>query len=203
LNRYGARFKYSKFLNIIDNSTQSITSNITSVQMRRDLRPEINKFAEYEICYGNSFHIKNKCDGYNIKTSGFRVDGITDTVYIGDTPKLNGKDGSLFLFKLKSDNEVDIVRKNVGSINYERGEILLSPIKIISTSKIKNNIPIIEISVSPKSNDIIGKQDLYLQLNINDVVINMIEDTIESGTDLSGSVYVSSSSYLNGDTVRR
>jgi hypothetical protein len=203
LNRYGARFKYSKFLNIIDNSTQSITSNITSVQMRRDLRPEINKFAEYEICYGNSFYIKNKCDGYNLKTSGFRVDGITDTVYIGDTPKLNRKDGSLFLFKLKSDNEIDVVRKNIGSINYERGEILLSPIKIISTSKVKNNVPIIEISVSPKSNDIIGKQDLYLQLNINDVVINMIEDTIESGTDLSGSVYVSSSSYLNGDTVIR
>ena len=79
----------------------------------------------------------------------------------------------------------------------------MSPIKIISTSKVKNNIPIIEISVSPKSNDIIGKQDLYLQLNINDVQINMIEDVIESGSDLSGSSYFSSSSYLNGNAVRK
>ena len=203
LNRYGARFKYSKFLNIIDNSTQSITSNITSVQMRRDLRPELNKFAEYEICYGNSFHIKNNCDGYNIKTSGFKVDGIFDTVYIGDIPKVNKKEGSLFLFTLKSNDELIVVRKNVGIIYYEKGEILLSPIKIISTSKVKNNIPIIEISVSPKSNDIIGKQDLYLQLNINDVQINMIEDVIESGSDLSGSSYFSSSSYLNGNAVRK
>jgi hypothetical protein len=203
LNRYGARFKYSKFLNLIDNSTQSITSNITSVQMRRDLRPEIGKFAEYEICYGNSFHIKNKCDGYNIKTSGFRVDGIVGTVYIGDLPKLNKKQGSLFLFRIKSSEEVVIVRKNIGTIDYDKGEILLSPLKILSTSKLKNNNPIIEISVSPKSNDIIGKQDLYLQLNINDVVINMLEDTIESGADLSGSTYISSSSYLNGDIVRR
>jgi hypothetical protein len=203
LNRYGARFKYSKFLNIIDNSTQSITSNITSVQMRRDLRPELNKFAEYEICYGNSFHIKNNCEGYNIKTSGFKVDGIFDTVYIGDIPKVNKKEGSLFLFTLKSNDELIVVRKNVGTIFYEKGEILLSPIKIISTSKVKNNIPIIEISVSPKSNDIIGKQDLYLQLNINDVQINMIEDVIESGSDLSGSSYFSSSSYLNGNAVRK
>ena len=203
LNRYGARFKYSKFLNIIDNSTQSITSNITSVQMRRDLRPELNKFAEYEICYGNSFHIKNNCDGYNIKTSGFKVDGIFDTVYIGDIPKVNKKEVSLFLFTLKSNDELIVVRKNVGIIYYEKGEILLSPIKIISTSKVKNNIPIIEISVSPKSNDIIGKQDLYLQLNINDVQINMIEDVIESGSDLSGSSYFSSSSYLNGNAVRK
>jgi hypothetical protein len=203
LNRYGARFKYSKFLNLIDNSTKSITSNITSVQMRRDLRPELGKFAEYEICYGNSFHIKNNCEGYNIKTSGFVVDGIVGEVYIGDIPKLNKKQGSLFLFRVKSKEELEIVRKNVGTIDYDRGEILLNPIKIISTNKIKNNIPIIQISTSPKSNDIIGKQDLYLELNINDVQINMIEDTIESGSDLSGSAYISSSSYLNGDVVRK
>jgi len=203
LNRYGARFKYSKFLNVIDNSTQSITSNITSVQMRRDLRPELNKFATYEICYGNSFYIKNNCEGYNIKTSGFKVDGIFDTVYIGDIPKVNKKEGSLFLFTFKSDDELIVVRKNVGTIFYEKGEILLSPMKIISTSKVKNNIPIIEISVSPKSNDVIGKQDLYLQLNINDVQINMIEDVIESGSDLSGSSYFSSSSYLNGNVIRK
>ncbi len=203
LNRYGARFKYSKFLNLIDNSTQSITSNITSVQMRRDLRPELGKFAEYEICYGNSFHIKNNCEGYNIKTSGFVVDGIVGKVYIGDIPKLNKKKGSLFLFRVKSDEEFVIVRKNIGTIDYERGEIILNPIKIISTNKTKNNKPIIQISVSPKSNDIIGKQDLYLELNINDVQINMVEDTIESGTDLSGSAYISSSSYLNGDIIRK
>jgi hypothetical protein len=203
LNRYGARFKYSKFLNLIDNSTQSITSNITSVQMRRDLRPELGKFAEYEICYGNSFHIKNNCEGYNIKTSGFVVDGIVGTVYIGDIPKLNKNQGSLFLFRIKSEEEFVVVRKNIGTIDYDRGEILLNPIKIISTNKIKNNIPIIQISASPKSNDIIGKQDLYLQLNINDVQINMVEDTIESGIDLSGSAYISSSSYLNGDIVRK
>jgi hypothetical protein len=203
LNRYGARFKYSKFLNLIDNSTQSITSNITSVQMRRDLRPELGKFAEYEICYGNSFHIKSNRDGYNIKTSGFVVDGIVGTVYIGDIPKLNKKQGSLFLFRVKSDEEFVIVRKNIGTIDYERGEIILNPIKIISTNKTKNNKPIIQISVSPKSNDIIGKQDLYLELNINDVQINMVEDTIESGTDLSGSAYISSSSYLNGDIIRK
>lgn len=37
LNKYGARFKYSKFLKIIDESHESITSNITTVSMRRDV----------------------------------------------------------------------------------------------------------------------------------------------------------------------
>jgi hypothetical protein len=201
LNIYGARFKYSKFLNLIDNSFNSITSNITSIQIRRDLRPELNKFAEYEICFGNSFHVKN-LNGYNIKTSGFKVDKILDTVYIGDIPNKNKKDGTLVLFKLKSNSESIVIRKNIGKIYYEKGEITLNPIKIISTSKSKNQVPVIEISTSPKSNDIIGKQDLYLQLSINDVRINMIEDTIESGADISGSDYITSSSYLNGELIR-
>ena len=31
MNKYGARFKYSKFLSLIDNSNESITSNITTL----------------------------------------------------------------------------------------------------------------------------------------------------------------------------
>ena len=57
LNKYGARFKYSKFLKIIDDSHESITSNITLVRMRRDLRVVPNAFAEYQIGFGNRMHI--------------------------------------------------------------------------------------------------------------------------------------------------
>ena len=63
LNKFGARFKYSKFLNIIDRSNPAVTSNITTIQMRRDLRASLNTFAEYEICFGNRFHIKNHGHG--------------------------------------------------------------------------------------------------------------------------------------------
>jgi hypothetical protein len=202
LNRYGARFKYSKFLRLLDDSSSAITSNITSIQIRRDLKPELNKFAEYEICFGNSFHIKN-INGYNIKTSGIIVDGISDVVYISDLPNRNKKTGSLFLFKLNAQEEAFIVRKTIGIINYEEGEILLNPIKILSTQKNKSGNPIIEISASPKSNDVIGKQDLYLELDVNDVQLNMIADNIESGSDLSGSSYSISSSYLNGELTRK
>ena len=60
LNKYGARFKYSKFLKILDNSHESVTSNITTVAMRRDLRVVLNTFAEYQIGFGNPFHVKNQ-----------------------------------------------------------------------------------------------------------------------------------------------
>lgn len=200
LNKFGARFKYSKFLNIIDGSHQSVTSNITNIIIRRDLRASLNTFAEYEICFGNRFHIKN-INGYNIKSSGFRISGISDTVYMSDVPNSNMQTGSINIFKLNSPTEPQIVKRNVGTIDYVKGEIKLVPINIISTN-INRGAPIIEISTSPYSNDVIGLQDLYLQLDINNTLINMVSDSIESGADVSGTNYNVSSSYSNGVYVR-
>ena len=201
LNQFGARFKYSKFLKIIDDGHTSITSNITKVMMRRDLRPSLNRYADYEICYGNSFHIDN-CDGYNIKSSGFKVNGVTETVYLSDLPNSDNKTGTIFFFKLQSPTQPTIVRKNAGVIDYEKGEIRLNPINIISSEKFVDGNSTIQISVSPKSNDVIGLQDLYLQLDINNSNITMLSDVISSGADTSGSSYFVTSSYANEDIVR-
>jgi len=202
LNKYGARFKYSKYQKLIDDSDASITSNITRLQMRRDLKVSENQFADYEICFRNQFHIKNT-DGYNIKSSGFKVSGISNTVYFGDLPNSNRLTGSLFLFYITSDTEPVIVKRSVGTIDYENGEIIINSIKIISTEKTEGGTPIIEISAIPESNDVLGIQDLYLQIDTNKLEVNTVSDNIESGSDTSGSNYKISSSYLNGNLVRK
>jgi hypothetical protein len=202
LNKYGARFKYSKYQKLIDDSDVSITSNITRLQMRRDIKVSLNQFAQYEICFRNQFHIKNT-SGYNIKSSGFKVSGISNTVYFGDTPNSNGTTGSLFLFYLNSDVDPVIIKKSIGTVDYVNGEIIINTIKIISSSKDDGGTPIIEISAIPESNDVLGIQDLYLQIDINKLEVNTIPDNIESGSDTSGSNYIISSSYLNGNLVRK
>ena len=201
LNKYGARFKYSKYLKIIDDSNSAITSNITKIIMRRDLGVILNTFADYEICYGNQFHIKAQ-SGYNIKSSGFNISGINETLYLTDIPNSNGLTGNIFFFKLQSNTQPVIVKRNVGIIDYVKGEIKLYPVNIISTLKSSFSQPIIQISVIPKSNDVIGLQDLYLQLDINNITLNMLSDEISSGSDISGSSYKFTSSYTNGDLVR-
>ena len=208
INKFGARFKYSKFLNIVDNSNPAITSNITTIQMRRDLRASLNAFAEYEICFGNRFHVVNHGHGtyngkigYNIKSSGFQVSGVAGTVYLADAADQSLETGTINLIRLNSASEAVIVRRNIGSIDYKKGEIMLNPINIISTS-INRQFPLIEISAVPYSNDIIGLQDLYIQLDTNNVTINSINDRISSGYDVSGSDYIVSSSFANGSLVR-
>mgnify|MGYP001215384580 FL=1 len=202
LNKYGARFKYSKFLNIIDQSHEAITSNITTVEMRRDLRLILNKVTEYSIGYGNQFHIRSM-SGYNIKSSGFTVEGITNTVYISDIPNTNRVTGSLFLFTLPNPNSYSptIIRRNIGVVNYVSGIITLNPI-VTTSGKIKDGQSIIELSVCPKSNDVIGLQDLYLQLDIGSSIFEPVVDEIASGADPAGSQYIVSSSYQNGALVR-
>ena len=201
INKFGARFKYSKYQNIIDNSDQSITSNITKIQIRRDLKILANQPVEYEICFGNKFYIKDD-EGYNIKSSGFNVAGIQRPVYISDFPNSDLKTGNIFLFYLNSKSEPVIVEENIGFIDYEKGEIRTFPLNVVSTLNSFGGTPIIEISAIPKSNDIIGLQDLYLQLDSNRVEIVMTPDNIESGSDSSGSNYIFTSSYFNGDLVR-
>ena len=202
LNKYGARFKYSKFLKVIDDSHESVTSNITTIQMRRDLRVTLNALVEYQIGFGNSFYIK-KMSGYNIKTSAFRVDGIGTDVYISDLPNSNRETGELFLFSVPSINSSSptIIKRNIGTIDYKRGVLTLNPINVLS-GKTKTGQTIIEISGSPISNDVVGLQDLYLQLDITNSNFETVTDEIASGVDPSASNYIVSSSYANGVLVR-
>ena len=201
MNRYGAKFKYSKFQTVVDNSNESITSNITKIEIRRDMKPALNRNAEYELCFGNSFYIKSE-EGYNIKSSGFTVFGMSDTVYLSDIPDDNQRTGKLFLFKLNGRNSPTVVSSNVGTIDYERAEILLKPINITGTSKKVQDISIIEVSACPQSNDVIGLQDLYLQLDVNNSTIDMVTDSITSGENTSGTLYTATSSYVVGNIAR-
>ena len=202
LNKYGARLKYSKFLKIIDDSHESITSNITTINIRRDLRVAINSFAEYSIGFGNAFYVKF-AEGFNIKTSAFRINGFEEDVYMSDLPNFDRTFGSLFLFTLPTENSRNpsIIKRNVGRIDYSNGVITINPINIVS-GKIKDGQTIIEISACPKSNDVIGLQDLYLQLDINNSNFETIVDDISSGLDPSASSYIVSSSYPSGNLVR-
>ena len=201
LNKYGARFKYSKFINLIDETSEAITSNITTIKIRRDLKVEQNKITNYEICFGNQFHIEN-CDGFNIRSSGFYVSGISGVVYLADQP-LSDSIGNIFLFTTSDGESYTIIKNNAGKIDYTKGEIILYSINITDTVKSYGFDKIVEISAVPFSNDVIGLQDLYLQLDVSKSSINMVIDNISSGADISGSNYIKSSSYSNNKIIRR
>ena len=209
LNKFGGRFKYSKVLQIIDNTDTSISSNITKVIIRRDLKVTIDNFAQYELCFGNKFHYKS--EGYNIKSTGFKVLNDPDTVYFTDVPNKDGS-GTGILSVVKpvtvgvgttTTSNTRVVVKSAGTIDYNKGEIKIGTLKIISTS-LPNSI--IEIQAYPESNDVLGLKDLYLNFNLTKSSINMVRDVVASGDEISGTVFARdfyTSSYSNGNLIRK
>ena len=224
LNKFGGRFKYSKVQQVIDGTDSAITSNITKVKIRRDLKATLNQFAQYELCFGNRFHVNPT--GLNIKSTGFKISGESSTVYLTDTPNIasGGRNitsstaaGNLFLtrpsnistktgvisvVKIDSNGNKTTVVKDAGTVDYEKGEIILSTINITSTSKAND---IIEIQAYPESNDVIGLKDLYLSFDVSKSTINMVRDVIASGDEITGNVFTRdyyTSSYSNGNLAR-
>jgi hypothetical protein len=198
INKFGGRFKYSKLCQTIDNVDNGITSNITRVIIRRNLKALINQSAQYELCFGNAFHYKP--EGYNIKSTGFTLAGRTGTFYFTDVPDATGGKGVLSIVKESTTGGAYIVEvKSAGTVDYTKGEIILNTLNITSTVEANN---IIEIQAYPESNDVIGLKDLYLSFSVADSKINMIKDTITSGEQISGVGYKTTSSYLNGELKR-
>jgi len=191
-NKFGGRIKYSKLITLIDGVSDAITSNITKVKIRRNLNAAVNQFAQYELCYGNRFHIRT--EGYGIKSTGFRISELPDTLYLSDIPTDN-KTGRIFFFKLDSTGNPVVVRTNAGRVDYITGEIIIDTVNITSTS-LTNNI--IEVQAIPESNDVIGLKDLYVQLSISSSKIELVNDVISSGDNAAGTRFTTTSSFLNG-----
>ena len=197
INKFGGRFKYSKICQLIDNVDDAVTSNITRIIIRRNLKALINQSAQYELCFGNKFHYNT--EGFNIKSTGFKIAGSNETYYFTDVPKEDGK-GTISIVKDSSeDGTYKVITKSAGTVDYIKGEIIINTVHIMSTVQPNN---VIEIQAIPESNDVIGLTDLYLDFAVSKSTINMIKDTITSGEQISGIGYKSTSSYLNGELKR-
>ncbi len=106
--------------------------------------------------------------------------------------------GTLSVVSTNERNEQNVIQKEVGTVDYKKGEIILHTINITSTAAANN---IVEIQAFPESNDVIGFKDLYLSFDVSNTTINMVRDVIASGEDVSGVVFARdyyTSSYSNG-----
>jgi len=216
VNKFGGRFKYSKVVQLIDRVNSSITSNISKVKIRRDMKVLVNQFVQYELCFGNRFHINP--EGFNIKSTGFKIAGSDDIVYFTDVPNTTGEigpsgklilklDGSqkgeLAVIKMSNTGNKTVVIKSAGVVDYKEGEVIVNTLNITSTVAPDN---IIEIQAFPESNDVVGLKDLYLSFDISKSKINMVRDVITSGEDISGVTFIRdfyTSSYSNGEIERK
>ena len=197
INKFGGRFKYSKAVSLIDSVDSSITSNITLVTIRRNLKAVLGQFAQYEVCLGN--HIHSQESAYNVVSTGFTIEGVVGTVYMADEV-IDQETGRMFFFTYEEGGTPNIVKKNAGTVKYLIGEVLIDTCNITSTV-IANNV--VEIQAIPHSNDVVGLRDLYIKFDMSNTTINMVQDLISSGENTSGSRFPHIHSYYTPTFTRQ
>ena len=165
--KFGGKYRYSRFVSTIDSSDASIRSNLTTIKLRKDFYPSLNNKTYYELCFNNPFEYN--CDNMATLTStGFIVQE-----YPNYTSYLEDRDGKVVLFKYGQDNVKEILNSNLGTINYSTGEIKLYNLTIIKGSY---NDDKIEVRVMPQYNDIIAKRETFLEVDISKSSFTIVQE---------------------------
>ena len=186
-NKFGGKFKYSKLQSIIDSADVAITSNITRLKMRKNVTVSLGARVNYKICYGNRIK-QGTATSSCVYTSGFKIVGDDfNTYYLNDDGN-----GLLRKYYVKGDGSFEYIDGLWGTVDYTMGEIVVNDLTIQSTTIANNQL---QISATPESNDLISLRETYLTIGIDNTVISVLEDTISSGSNLSGTGVVPESSY--------
>ena len=190
-NKFGGKFKFSKFQKVIDDAEKSITSNITRIRMRKNVNVTLNQRFNYKICFGNRINaqVEGAGDSPSLITNGFkRADGGNFTYYLNDDGV-----GNIRLFYINTDGTRQYINGNWGTVDYMEGEVTVNDVIIDEVpGSITNTL---QFSVIPESNDLVSLRETYLTIGIDNLVVNVIDDEISSGANVAGTGVVPESSY--------
>jgi len=197
LEKFDKVFRYSKIVELIDDTDSSILSNITTLRMRKTLTPQLNTSARYNIYFRNAIynpHPEHKsAQGGVLETSGFKISGDTNNrvYYLDDDGQ-----GNVRRYYLTGSTR-NYVNNTQGTINYATGQITVSSLSISNVENIRGAVSsVIEFTTQPNSNDIIPVRDQIISIDTGNSSITVEADTFVGGSADAGVGYTTSSSYI-------
>jgi hypothetical protein len=194
LQKFDGVFRYSKVTSLIDDADTSIISNITTIKIRKEFTPTLNSSTRYDIYFRNALY--NPVSGYNsvnggiLESTGFKISGDTTNVFFLDD------DGAGNIRRFRLVGSVRTYANNTqGTINYTTGQITLTSLSVSSIQNIRGSAStVIELTVTPKSNDIVPVRDQILEIDTANSLITVDVDTFVGGSADAGIGYTTSSS---------
>lgn len=171
ISKFGGLIRKSRVTTVIDSSETSISGNTTGFVLRKKLVPALNTNAQYLLCYVNPF--RKFCDGQtNITSTVFRTVNYPDD----DSYFENTEDGTIRIYTIDSNTATKrILIDNVGSVNFEKGDVTLDSIQFISGSNEDNDI---FISAIPSNDDISAVREVYLNLSVEESSFQIFTEAV-------------------------
>lgn len=197
LQKFDSMFRYSKLTETIDDTDNSILSNITKVKIRKSFTPSLNTSINYNVSFSNAFynpHTGHASDmGGVLLSSGFKVSNSNEVMYLDD----DGNGNLRRFYNSTSTTGLKVyVDNNAGTINYQTGEIIINALVITSVENIRGSASTsIELTVQPQSNDIVPLRNQIIELDVANSSINVEVDTFVGGSANAGVGYSTTSSY--------
>ena len=194
LQKFDAVYRHSKLTGIIDDVDTSILSNITTIKIRKNFAPTLLSSNKYDIYFRNALF--NPHSGHNataggiLSSTGFKIDGNDNEMFLDDDGQ-----GNVRLYYLSSGIRT-YVNNTQGTISYTSGQITLNSLKVASISNIRGvTSTIIELTVTPDSNDIVPVRDQIVEIDVSNSGITVSADTFVGGSADAGVGYTTTSSY--------
>ena len=195
LSQFDGVFRYSKVTGLIDGTDSSILSNITTLKIRKDFTPTLASSTKYNVYFRNALY--NPHSGHNsaaggiLESSGFKVSGDSSTVFFLDDDGA----GNVRRYSFSGATRV-YANTTQGTIDYDTGAITINSLSVLSVENIRGAVSSkIELTVIPKSNDVVPVRDQILEIDTANSIITVTADTFVGGSADAGVGYTTSSSY--------
>jgi len=194
LQKFDSIYRHSKLTGLIDNVDVSILSNITTIKIRKSFTPILSSSEKYNIYFRNSLF--NPHTGHNtaaggiLSSTGFKVTGSDFEMFLDDDGQ-----GNVRRYYLASGIRT-YANDTQGTIDYATGEIALNSLNVASISNIRGaTSTVVEITVTPDSNDIVPVRDQIVEIDVANSGITVTADTFVGGSADAGVGYTTTSSY--------
>ena len=195
LQSFDNMFRHSKMTGLIDDTDESILSNVTTVQLRKSFTPTIGSSQKYSVAFSNALynpHSGHASDGGGIlSSSGFKIDGNTTDVFFLDD------DGNGNVRRYKMDGSArSYANATQGTIDYSSGLVEVNSLNVSNIENIRGAAStVIEITVKPNSNDIVPIRNQVLEIDVANSSVTVEADTLVGGSANAGIGYTTTTSY--------
>ena len=194
LQKFDSVFRYSKVTGLIDDTDESILSNITTVKIRKNLTPILLTSAKYSIYFRNALYNPHSghlaTTGGILSSTGFKIDGNDNECFFDDDGE-----GNVRLYYIGGGVK-SYLNSTQGTIDYSSGAITINSLNIASITNIGGKTStIVQLTVIPNSNDVVPVRDQIIEIDVANSRITVTADSFVGGSAEAGVGYTTTSSY--------
>lgn len=157
LERFGNKFRYSRFVRSLDNTSGGyILNNDASIRMEKRITPNTDAAESVNLYFNNAIRKGT------LTSSQFTFEGFTANLS-------DNSSGIINIFRYNDDNTTTVMDANAGTIDYDTGHIFLPNFAPTAYADLE-----FKVTVTPENLDIIPVREQVLLMESKDARITIV-----------------------------